>query len=48
MRHRTVRAKGALSQDSAQLMVFKLIMAAAITDFLAGALGKSGMLSAKR
>ena len=31
VRHRTVRAKGALSQDTARLMVFKLVMAAAIT-----------------
>jgi putative transposase len=31
VRHRTVRAKGALSQDTARLMVFKLIMAAART-----------------
>jgi len=30
-RHRTVRTKGALSQDSARLMVFKLVMAAAKT-----------------
>ena len=29
VRHRTVRAKGALSQDTARLMVFKLVMAAA-------------------
>ncbi len=29
VRHRTVRMKGALSQDTAHLMVFKLIMAAA-------------------
>ena len=29
VRHRTVRMKGALSQDTARLMVFKLIMAAA-------------------
>jgi len=29
VRHRTVRTKGALSQDTARLMVFKLIMAAA-------------------
>ncbi len=28
VRHRTVRMKGALSQDSARLMVFKLVMAA--------------------
>ena len=28
VRHRTVRMKGALSQDTARLMVFKLIMAA--------------------
>src|ERR671933_871533 len=28
VRHRTVRSKGALSQDTARLMVFKLIMAA--------------------
>ena len=31
VRHRTVRTKGALSQDSARLMVFKLVMAAAKT-----------------
>ena len=31
VRHRTVRAKGAMSQDTARLMVFKLIMAAAKT-----------------
>jgi hypothetical protein len=31
VRHRKVRAKGALSQDTARLMVFKLIMAAAET-----------------
>ena len=31
MRHRTVRTKGALSQDTARLMVFKLVMAAAKT-----------------
>jgi len=31
VRHRTVRTKGALSQDTAQLMVFKLVMAAART-----------------
>ncbi len=30
-RHRTVRTKGALSQDTARLMVFKLVMAAAKT-----------------
>ena len=29
VRHRTVRMKGALSQDTARLMVFKLVMAAA-------------------
>ena len=29
--HRTVRIKGALSQDTARLMVFKLVMAAAKT-----------------
>jgi putative transposase len=29
VRHRTVRMKGALSQDTARLMVFKLIIAAA-------------------
>jgi putative transposase len=29
VRHRTARMKGALSQDTARLMVFKLIMAAA-------------------
>ena len=28
MRHRTVRTKGALSQKTARLMVFKLVMAA--------------------
>ena len=28
VRHRTVRMKGALSQDKARLMVFKLVMAA--------------------
>jgi len=31
VRHRTVRTKGALSQDTAKLMVFKLITAAAKT-----------------
>ncbi len=31
VRHRTVRTKGALSQDTARLMVFKLIMAASKT-----------------
>lgn len=31
VRHRTVRSRGALSQDTARLMVFKLIMAAAKT-----------------
>jgi putative transposase len=31
VRHRTVRSKGALSQDTARLMVFKLIMAASRT-----------------
>ncbi len=31
VRHRTVRAKGALSQDTARLMVFKLVMVAAKT-----------------
>ena len=31
VRHRTVRIKGALSQDTARLMVFKLVMAAAKT-----------------
>jgi putative transposase len=31
VRHRTVRTKGALSQDTARLMVFKLVMAAAET-----------------
>ena len=31
VRHRTVRAKGALSQDTARIMVFKLVMAAAKT-----------------
>ena len=30
-RHRTVRTKGALSQDTARLIVFKLVMAAAKT-----------------
>lgn len=30
-RHRTVRTKGALSQKTARLMVFKLVMAAAKT-----------------
>jgi putative transposase len=29
VRHRTVRTRGALSQDTARLMVFKLVMAAA-------------------
>ena len=29
VRHRTIRTKGALSQDTARLMVFKLVMAAA-------------------
>jgi hypothetical protein len=29
VRHRTVRTKGVLSQDTARLMVFKLVMAAA-------------------
>ena len=29
VRHRTVRTKGALSQDTARLMVFKPVMAAA-------------------
>ncbi len=29
VRHRTVRTKGALSQDTARLMVFKLVTAAA-------------------
>jgi putative transposase len=29
VRHRTARAKGALSQETARLMVFKLVMAAA-------------------
>ena len=28
VRHRTVRTKGALSQDTARLMVFKLVIAA--------------------
>ena len=28
VRHRTVRIKGALSQDTARLMVFKLVMEA--------------------
>ncbi len=31
IRHRTVRMKGALSQDTARLMVFKLVMAASKT-----------------
>lgn len=31
VRHRTIRMKGALSQDTARLMVFKLVMAAAKT-----------------
>src|SRR3954447_521077 len=31
VRHRTVRTKGALSQDSSRLMVFKLVMTAAKT-----------------
>jgi putative transposase len=31
VRHRTVRTKGALSQDTARLMVFKLVVAAART-----------------
>ena len=31
VKHRTVRIKGALSQDTARLMVFKLVMAAAKT-----------------
>ena len=31
VRHRTIRTKGALSQDTARLMVFKLVMAAAMT-----------------
>ena len=31
MRHRTIRIKGALSQNTARLMVFKLVMAAAKT-----------------
>jgi putative transposase len=31
VRHRTVRMKGALSQDTARLMVFKLVMAASKT-----------------
>jgi transposase-like protein len=31
VRHRTVRTNGALSQDTARLMVFKLVMAAAKT-----------------
>ena len=31
MRHRTVRTKGALSQETAKLMVFKLVMVAAKT-----------------
>jgi hypothetical protein len=31
VKHRTVRMKGALSQDTARLMVFKLVMAASRT-----------------
>ena len=31
VRHRTVRTKGALSEDTARLMVFKLVMTAAKT-----------------
>src|SRR5271170_2661911 len=31
VRHRTIRMKGALSQDTARLMVFKLVMAASMT-----------------
>jgi transposase-like protein len=31
VRHRTVRTRGALSQDTSRLMVFKLIMATAKT-----------------
>ena len=31
VRHRTVRTKGALSQNTARLMMFKLVMAAAKT-----------------
>ncbi|WP_029313394.1 transposase, partial [Acidiphilium angustum] len=31
VRHRTIRTKGALSQDTARLMVFKLVTAAAKT-----------------
>ncbi len=31
VRHRTVRTKGALSQDTARLMVFKLVMTASKT-----------------
>src|ERR1700678_2077809 len=31
VRHRTVRTKGSLSQDTARLMVFKLVMAASRT-----------------
>jgi len=31
VRHRTVRTKGAPSQDTARPMVFKLVMAAAMT-----------------
>ena len=31
VRHRTVRTKGALSRDTARLVVFKLVMAAAKT-----------------
>jgi putative transposase len=31
VRHRTVRTKGALSQDTARLVVFKLVTAAAKT-----------------
>ena len=36
VRHRTVRTKGALSQDTARLMVFKLVMTAAKTWRLKG------------
>ena len=31
VRHRTVRTRGALSQDTARLMMFKLVMAASKT-----------------
>ena len=36
VRHRTVRTKGALSQNTARLMVFKLVMTAARTWRLKG------------